>query len=358
MQCASQSLALMAATVPAGLVANASASVAAVPGLISVISVLSILSISSSLVLIYKHLNYYCNPGLQRHVTRLLFMIPIYSLSSLVSVILPDYYVIISAIRDTYEGFVIYSFFYLISQYVSNVQENLVEILSKKSRNIFPPPLCCFRNDPSSPNFYSWTRLGILQYVLIRISTTIVALILETIGIYCSESMDPKFGHFWILILNGLGMSIAMFTLVNFYIVIRSEIGAYRPVLQFFSVKFVIFFGFWQGFMIKMLASSTDYFPGMPRHYTTIYFQNLLTSFEMFLAAIIHWIAFDVSIFKQGREPTLNFASASWDSFYWLDLYHDIIFLFKFIRDAFDFSPIRLNTVLSDDCQDTPLIEQ
>lgn len=303
----------------------------------TVIIFITVISILSSTRLIYKHLTNYYNPRLQRHVVRLLFMVPIYSICCVLQVVFIQNALEIALLRDGYEGFVVFSFFYLVSQYVAEKDEDIKRVLQSKSRNIFPPPLCFWRNNPSTPFFYEWTRIGVLQYVITRISTTIIALIQDKIWNYTS---------IWIQVVNGLGMSVAMFTLVNFYIVIRQDISSYRPVLQFLSVKFVIFFGFWQGFLIKFLARMDVTVPLM---------QNLLVSVEMLVASAIHHIAFDPEIFRVDGDKT-SFTRALVDSFNWLDLYHDFIFLSSFIKDATTFRANRLNTSLSDDWQDAPFI--
>ncbi|XP_008485383.1 transmembrane protein 184B-like [Diaphorina citri] len=56
---------------------------------------------------IYMHLKWYTNPAEQRWIIRILFIVPIYALHSLVSLLFfnnENYYIYFFTIRDCYEG--------------------------------------------------------------------------------------------------------------------------------------------------------------------------------------------------------------------------------------------------------------
>ena len=61
-----------------------------------------------------------------------------------------------------------------------------------------------------------------MQYVVVRVSTSVAAAVLEYSRLYCPESMNPLYGHFYTTLLNGASMGVAMFTLITFYIAIHS----------------------------------------------------------------------------------------------------------------------------------------
>jgi hypothetical protein len=275
-------------------------------------------------------------------------MVPVYAIVSCISFGFYEISVYLFVIRDCYEGFVVASFFNLICQYVSPDQESLLRVLSRKESIPLAPPICCLRGNPSSKYFLSWCKLGIFQYVVVRVSTTIISVVLQSLDLYVPESMNPNDGHFWTTSFNGLSMGVAMFTLITFYIAIHHDILHYKPVLQFLSVKFVIFFSFWQGFFIKLFVKD-EYFndPTTKAEFSTA-IQSLLICTEMLIASMLHLWAFDYRIYAgttfQGipvqddqdasfEEPTveMTFMEALWDSFYWLDIWHDILYAYSFI---------------------------
>ena len=40
--------------------------------------------------------------------------------------------------------------------------------------------------------------VGVFQYCLVRVSMTVVALIAQASGRYCTESLHPAFARFWV----------------------------------------------------------------------------------------------------------------------------------------------------------------
>ena len=69
--------------------------------------------ISSNLII--KHLRYYTKPNEQRWILRLIFIVPIYAITSWISLLLfgqnaQNVYLYLDTIRSCYEAFVIYCF--------------------------------------------------------------------------------------------------------------------------------------------------------------------------------------------------------------------------------------------------------
>lgn len=128
-----------------------------------------------------------------------------------------------------------------------------------------------------------------------------------------------------------------MFSLVSLYLPIRQDIVRYNPgtfhidkALQFLSVKVFIFIQIWLGIIIRMAINNTiAQYP----HWTHFQFSSFIASvvvcFEMMIAALLHQYAFDYTIFV-GTELT-PVLEGIWDSFYWLDLYYDFIWVIRFL---------------------------
>lgn len=67
---------------------------------------------------IYMHLRYYSSPKEQRHIVRILFIVPIYAFDSWLSLLFftnDQYYVYFDTVRDCYEG---RQFFFQLSLHV------------------------------------------------------------------------------------------------------------------------------------------------------------------------------------------------------------------------------------------------
>lgn len=74
----------------------------------------TIISCLISVFTIVGHLFYYNDPKLQKHIIRILFMIPVYSSTTYASITDSKNYLIYSAIRDFYEAYVLYCFMQLL----------------------------------------------------------------------------------------------------------------------------------------------------------------------------------------------------------------------------------------------------
>lgn len=89
-------------------------------------------------------------------------------------------------------------------------------------------------------------------------STTLAAVVLDYMGLYCESSWGLGWGHIWvrssflshwlnvrsfkfpqIMIVISLSVTIAMFCLIQLYVVVAKELAPHKPLLKLFSVKAV-----------------------------------------------------------------------------------------------------------------------
>lgn len=57
-----------------------------------------------------KHLCNFYEPQIQLQIIRILLIIPVYSISTLLSILLPEQNLLFNTIRDVYEAYVLYIF--------------------------------------------------------------------------------------------------------------------------------------------------------------------------------------------------------------------------------------------------------
>ncbi|KAG0347877.1 hypothetical protein BG004_006673 [Podila humilis] len=215
----------------------------------------TVISTAISLVLIWRHLQYYTKPNQQRYIVRMLLMVPIYAISSWFSFVYVREAVYFESIRILYEAFVIASFLILMLQYLGDSLEDQKRALRqhKKTERWFFP-MCCLKYNPSRPHFLQFMKWGILQYVPLVVVATILTIVLQYYGWYCESSWNPKFGHAWILIINTTAVTVATYFLIMFYFTIREDLREYDPFYKFMAVKLVVFFSFWQMVLVEGLV--------------------------------------------------------------------------------------------------------
>lgn len=82
-------------------------------------AICSLFALALSFLLIYLHASHYLRPWEQKHIIRILFMVPVYAAVSFLSYKYYTHSVYFEVLRDCYEAFAIASFFSLICHYIA-----------------------------------------------------------------------------------------------------------------------------------------------------------------------------------------------------------------------------------------------
>ncbi|KAF9460767.1 organic solute transporter Ostalpha-domain-containing protein [Collybia nuda] len=263
-----------------------------------------------SLWLVNKHLQRYTNRKEQRYVVRILFMVPVYALISFTSYLFWNHSTALLLLRDGYESTVLTAFFYLLLVYLSPDPEEQKAIFLKfgLSRNadrnamnkgeqlkkwVFP--LGFIRSKPQDGLYFlQMMKWGVLQYCVIRPTTTLAAVILDYQGLYCEESWGLGWGHIYITTIVSISVTVAMYCLIQLYIPVSKHLSPHKPLLKLFAIKAVVFLTFWQATFLSLLnllgvVNDTKY---MTAADINIGIGALLETFEMMVFALLHIRAF------------------------------------------------------------------
>lgn len=261
-----------------------------------------------SMNLIFKHLQHYTKPHLQKYIIRILWMIPIYTLDSFLSLRFYDQALYFDVWRDCYEAYVLYCFFSLLIAYLDGL-EALAEILQMKSPTAHPFPMNFLPKFSPGGNFLLWCRRGILQFVLVKPVLSCVALFLEMRDLYEDGVLRWDRGYLYIAIINNISITISLYYLVLFYIVTEDNLRPFKPLPKFLCIKSVIFFSFWQGVAIvalvklNLIVDLGEFTAGN----IALFLHNFLICFEMFGLAVVHHYVFGYEKFMSnasGSPPT------------------------------------------------------
>ncbi|KAI8821484.1 organic solute transporter subunit alpha/Transmembrane protein, partial [Fimicolochytrium jonesii] len=248
----------------------------------------------------FRHFQHYFQPQYQRWIVRILLMVPVYAFASCLSFRFYWYTPYIEVVRDSYEAFVLYSFYTLLLNYLGpNLDAQHARMQGKRPMK-YPVPFCCFWYNPAGYAFLLNTRWLVLQYVVVRPLTTILAMIMSQFGVLCPNSGSPAHGEFWITYANMISSTFAMYGLFTFYIVIKDDVQEWRPLWKIIAVKFIVFFTFWQGLVLDGLIS-LGYLKSTSIYYDTEDEADMIKSFlvciEMLVAAALHIKAFPYTEF-------------------------------------------------------------
>lgn len=295
----------------------------------------------------HQYLNL-CKPKLQLCICRILTMIPVYAVISYVSYMFVDYAVPLNILRDCYEGYVMFSFLQLLVLYMGGDQVVLSVLESQKIKaEIWPhhhfnhslsivgfasttgsvgsneeeisvnivdicPDYFCEKRDNLDDvsidsnifksgqtgsqrlkiaRFYTFIKLGVLQFVILKPISALISLFLESVGLYGPGSFSLKRGFLYIAILNSVSVSLSVYSLFLLYISMSEQLAPIRPVLKFFCIKLIIFMSFWQSIILSILSYSGIY-PNEPNY--TVKLHNWLLTIEMTACAVLYGIAFTI----------------------------------------------------------------
>lgn len=283
---------------------------------------LALLSVTLSFFEIIKHLTNFTKPYLQRYIIRILLMVPIYSLNAWIAMVVPATGLYLDSLREVYESFVIYSFMkYLLNflQYETDLRQYIH--LKPGPKQIFP--FCLLPQCVGGKRFLTRCKHGILQYVVVRPFTSLIAFISQLFNFYGEGNYNPISGYAYpvLLLINNASQILAMYCLVIFYTGYRQELRPMKPLAKFFSIKLVVFFSFFQYVVILALLEINciedafkTIFPEMNDKVAIARkSQELLICLDMLIAAIGHLFAFSYKEFVESDEDNVPFNDVSND---------------------------------------------
>jgi len=241
------------------------------------------------------------HPKSRRLTIRILCMVPIYATESFIGLLSPNLSIYCDTFRDFYEALVIYSFFQLLTICLLDGERQIVEVLRECDRTSHIPPFCCLANWEPGAEMYVKTKVGILQYVPIKLITAFLTFMLWGLNAYDNGSFALNNGYMYIAVITNISQTWAIYCLVIFYLGCKSRLKAFNPIPKFLCIKLVVFATFWQSCLIALFVklnvirdtktwTSDNIATGI---------QDFLICLEMIVASIGHWYAFRPSDFRR-----------------------------------------------------------
>ncbi|KAI9231131.1 MAG: organic solute transporter Ostalpha-domain-containing protein [Podila humilis] len=219
------------------------------------------------------------------------YRVPIFAISSWVSLVSLNAAFYIDAFRDIYEAFVIYCFFGLLVYYLGGERSILTMLHGRPyTKHMFPVCLWSKNVDVGDPYTFLFIKRGILQYVYVKPVLAVVTMLLKANDAYNEGSLSLSSGYFWISFVYNLSVCLSLYCLGMFFMATQGDLEDFRPIPKFLCIKAVIFFSFWQGFAISVLVAA-----GVLRYTSAedaVAIQDFLICFEMVFASLGHWYAF------------------------------------------------------------------
>ena len=219
-----------------------------------------VLTVPISVVSIVSHLTHWFAPDVQKYVVRILWMVPLYSLTSWSSLLVQPITGYTEPLRDLYEAYVISSFVYYMIALLGG-EDALSESLERKEPSLgeHPWPLrLVLSRWNMGEEFMVQCKTGTLQFIVVKSITTIVYVVLTPLGLYSEGSFNIRSVFTYVSLVLSASMGWAMYCLVKLFVATKEELRNpkdWRPVGKFLCIKGVVFFTWWQGVLLLILRN-------------------------------------------------------------------------------------------------------
>jgi len=268
---------------------------------------------------------------------RILWMVPIYSVESWLSLRFHKLNLYFETMRDMYEAYVIYSFLYYLIELLGGEKELYRILLGKAphhTEHAWPLNLICGSRSqrkmaespresngegdqsregllPSKLRESSWARyrrnrdflstckFGCLQYVIIKVLFALMTCILG--GLKSNFRLSNV--YLYMTVVSNFSQTWALYCMVLFYHCFKDELAKWRPIGKFLCVKAVVFFTWWQALCIEILRANdliktTDSASDWTSEDIASGLQDWLICIEMLGAALAHRYSFTYLDYK------------------------------------------------------------
>ncbi|WOG81974.1 hypothetical protein DCAR_0101133 [Daucus carota subsp. sativus] len=289
-------------------------------------SVFVLVALVLSMYLVFQHLAAYNQPEEQKFMIGLILMVPVYALESFLSLLDSDDAFNCEIIRDCYEAFALYCFEryliaclggedstikYMESQSIMSSSMPLLEESYAFGIVEHPFPLNCLLKDwHLGAEFYQAVKIGIVQYMILKLICALVAIVSQFFGVYGEGKFEWGYAYPYLAVVLNFSQTWALYCLVQFYSVIKDKLAPINPLAKFLTFKSIVFLTWWQGIAVAFLFSMGAFQGSLAKELKTR-IQDYIICIEMGIAAVVHLYVFPAIPYKRGERCVRNAAVMS-----------------------------------------------
>eukprot|EP01063_Lacrimia_lanifica_P041427 TRINITY_DN966_c2_g1_i1.p1 TRINITY_DN966_c2_g1~~TRINITY_DN966_c2_g1_i1.p1 ORF type:complete len:384 (+),score=133.33 TRINITY_DN966_c2_g1_i1:97-1248(+) len=256
-----------------------------------------------------EHLSAFVDPDVQSRIIRILIMVPLYAVTSFLSMTFQSAATVLDLVRDSYESYALYTFFSLMMGLLGGTDALLRELMAEGSEPYpHPWPFCRIRLWSFTPSTLHWIRLSILQFMVLKPLCAIITIALEYTESYKPPqgsdegSFSPKYGYVYLTVVYNISISVALYGLMYFYTATKYLLRAHNPFLKFLCIKGVLFLSYWQSLAIAIL-DACDALPKLEMwDDQATGLQDFLICCEMMMFSLAHKYVFSAHEVAQNSQ--------------------------------------------------------
>ncbi|KAL5774577.1 hypothetical protein ACOSP7_012134 [Xanthoceras sorbifolium] len=270
----------------------------------------AMLTMHFTVQLVSQHLFYWKNPKEQKAIIIIVLMAPIYAIVSFVGFLdirgSKAFFTFLESIKECYEALVIAKFIALMYSYLNiSISKNIVpdEIKGREIHHSFPMTLFQPHTVKLDHHTLKQLKYWTWQFVVIRPICSILMIMFQVLGLY------PTWLSWTFTIILNISVSLALYSLVIFYHVFAKELEPHKPLAKFMCIKGIVFFCFWQGVVLEILAAvgiiKSHHFWLDVEHIEEA-IQNVLVCLEMVIFSVLQQYAFHVAPYSGEVESKMK----------------------------------------------------
>ncbi|XP_030543639.1 transmembrane protein 184C-like [Rhodamnia argentea] len=260
--------------------------------------------------LLSQHLFYWKNPKEQKAIIIIILMAPIYAADSFIGLLdiqgSKAFFMFLDAVKECYEALVIAKFMALMYSYLNiSISKNIVPdgIKGREIHHSFPMTLFQPHTVRLDHHVLKLLKYWTWQFVVIRPTCSILMITLQVLGMY------PSWLSWTFTIILNISVSLALYSLVVFYHVFDKELAPHKPLAKFMCIKGIVFFCFWQGVVLEILAAvgilKSHHFWLDVEHIEEA-IQNVLVCMEMVVFSVLQQYAYHVAPYSGEAESKMK----------------------------------------------------
>ncbi|KAK5131549.1 hypothetical protein LTR08_000876 [Meristemomyces frigidus] len=250
--------------------------------------------------LIIAHLRRYRSPKEQRQIVRIAFAPVVYAIVSCFEIYTYETAQYIDPIGDMYEAFCLCALFLLYVQFAvpgGTFGNEMFEAVKAA--------------EEGTTLGFDWPQIiwvFVFQYPITELVSVLILEATEAANDFCSQSLSPKYGHLWVMLISSVGVGVAVVSIFRFYGRMKGMMKVRRGLAKLVCFKALVLIRFLQTWIFSLLLSRQVIKPGNSLSYYDIFYglPNLLTCIEMMLFGLGFWYAYSSTEYSSDAKPRDN----------------------------------------------------
>ncbi|GKT48147.1 transmembrane protein 234 [Colletotrichum spaethianum] len=238
--------------------------------------------------LMLLHATHLSKSNEQIKIMRISLIIPFWSIISFLCICFPSAEVYLHPWLEFVQSICLGTFFILLCEFVSP---------SAQHRDVFFAALTVKNKKAANgeENGLEWFRkmwFAVFQYPVVSLLVAIVTAITQAAGAYCEFESKAHFAKLWLSIISNVSLTLALMTVIRFFMQLKSQLKHHQPIAKFLSFKLVVTLTFIETIIFWILrdTGSLKPTPTLTDADLRIGIPSMLVCIEMLpLAAFFHY---------------------------------------------------------------------